>query len=86
MFFEVEDCVWVFKKIVCLLVDLWGCRELFVEVWNFEDEYELVLLSVNVSVLRYWMMFEIGFGLFGLVYIDVKCDGYLFLLVFFCKL
>ncbi|SWT40055.1 Uncharacterised protein [Klebsiella pneumoniae] len=53
----------------------------FVEVWNLEDEHELVLSSVNVSVSRYWMMLEIGSGPSGPVYIDVKRDGYPLLLV-----
>lgn len=62
VFFEAEDRVRASKKIVRLLADLWGCRESFVEVWNLEDEHELVLSSVNVSVSRYWMMLEIGSG------------------------
>ncbi|CAH5155789.1 hypothetical protein AI2971V1_0719 [Klebsiella pneumoniae] len=44
VFFEAEDRVRASKKIVRLLADLWGCRESFVEVWNLEDEHELVLL------------------------------------------
>ncbi|EPL9918271.1 hypothetical protein RFE14_004253, partial [Klebsiella pneumoniae] len=81
VFFEAEDRVRASKKIVRLLADLWGCRESFVEVWNLEDEHELVLSSVNVSVPRYWMMLEIGSGPSGPVYVDVKRDGYPLLLV-----